>query len=196
MELESINWDNVPEIIGKEQLYKICHISKQTARYLLQSGKIPCECSGKKTRCYKIRKQDVITYLENRRVFPESYSAPAGWYRHGCYPTRMSGDVPLVVLEDMHEYYGELLEDFPDVLGTEMISQLTGYCTTSINNWCSKGYLKSFKKANRNHIPKVYLIDFFCSPYFRTITRKSEWHIKALRDFASWKMIRNSADSQ
>ena len=67
MELESINWDSVPETISKEELYKICHISKQTARYLLQSGKIPCECSGKKTRCYKIKKEDVI---KSNQYFP------------------------------------------------------------------------------------------------------------------------------
>ena len=192
MKEHAINWDAVPDVITKDQLYRICHISKSTALYLLQSGKIPCEYTGRKTRCYKIKKEDVIAYLENRKVFPESYSAPAGWYKQSNYPPRITGDVPTVVLEDMHEYYRELLKNYSDVMGTDMISQLTGYCTTSINNWCSKRHLKSFKKANRNHIPKVYLIDFFCSPYFRTITRKSQWHIKVLRDFQKWKLLRDN----
>ena len=74
MNENAINWDSIPEIITKDQLYRICHISKSTALYLLQSGKITCEYSGKKTRCYKIRKADVITYLEERKVFPESLS--------------------------------------------------------------------------------------------------------------------------
>lgn len=76
MKENAINWDAVPDVITKDQLYRICHISKSTALYLLQSGKIPCEYTGRKTRCYKIKKEDVITYLENRKVFPESYSAP------------------------------------------------------------------------------------------------------------------------
>lgn len=89
----AINWDSIPDIITKDQLYQICHISKSTALYLLRSGKIPCEYTGKKTRCYKIKKADVITYLEKRKVFPESYSAPAGWYK-GNYAVKMSAEVP------------------------------------------------------------------------------------------------------
>ena len=72
MKEHAINWDAVPDVITKDQLYRICHISKSTALYLLQSGKIPCEYTGRKTRCYKIKKEDVIAYLENRKVFPES----------------------------------------------------------------------------------------------------------------------------
>ena len=66
MKENAINWDAVPDVITKDQLYRICHISKSTALYLLQSGKIPCEYTGRKTRCYKIKKEDVIAYLENR----------------------------------------------------------------------------------------------------------------------------------
>lgn len=58
MNNEAINWDEIPDIITKDQLYRICHISKSTARYLLQSGKIPCYYTGKQTRCYKIKKED------------------------------------------------------------------------------------------------------------------------------------------
>lgn len=89
----AIKWDSVPEIITKDQLYRICHISKSTALYLLRSGKIPCEYNGKKTRCYKIKKKDVIKYLENRKVFPECYSAPAGWYR-GNYSIKLETKIP------------------------------------------------------------------------------------------------------
>ena len=88
MKESAINWDDIPDIITKDQLYQICHISKSTALYLLRSGKIPCEYTGKQTRCYKIKKEDVIAYLNNRKVFPESYSAPAGWYK-GNYDLNM-----------------------------------------------------------------------------------------------------------
>ena len=43
MDETAINWDSIPDIITKDQLYQICHISKSTALYLLRSGKIPCE---------------------------------------------------------------------------------------------------------------------------------------------------------
>ena len=51
-------------------------------------------------------------------------------------------------------------------------------------------YLKAFKRINVNHIPKVYLIEFCSSKYFRTITRKSDWHIRALQEFPRWQVIR------
>ena len=44
-----------------------------------------------------------------------------------------------------------------------------------------------FRKNNVNHIPKVYLVEFFCSIYFRTITRKSDWHIWTLKLFPAWR---------
>lgn len=80
MDVFPVNWDSVPEVMNKEQFFRICHISKSTALHLLKSGKVPCEWSGKKTRCYKIRKEDVKAYLEERAIFPELYSAPKGWY--------------------------------------------------------------------------------------------------------------------
>ena len=66
MDVFPVNWDSVPEVMNKEQFFRICHISKSTALHLLKSGKVPCEWSGKKTRCYKIRKEDVKAYLEER----------------------------------------------------------------------------------------------------------------------------------
>ena len=75
-----IDWDSVSDVLNKEQFYRLCHISKSTALHLLKSGKVPCGWSGKKTRCYKIKKEDVKAYLEERAIFPELYSAPRGWY--------------------------------------------------------------------------------------------------------------------
>lgn len=36
-----------PETISMDQLYRICHISKRKARWLLEHGVIPCQDSGK-----------------------------------------------------------------------------------------------------------------------------------------------------
>lgn len=186
---QSVNWDTIPDVITKDQLYQICHISKSTAQYPLQSGKIPCEYTGKKTRRYKIRRTDVIAYLKERKVFPESYSAPAGWYG-GKYPVKMETTIPEFVLEELKVFYTEMLKSLPDVLNATDAAKLTGYGKTSINNWCKKGLLKSFQRGQMNYIPKIYLVEFFCSTYFRTITRKSDWHIKTLKRFSRWQKQR------
>ena len=44
-----------PKTMSKDQLYRVAHISKATALYLLQSGAIPCKDTGKKTRRYTIK---------------------------------------------------------------------------------------------------------------------------------------------
>ena len=185
----AINWDSIPDIITKDQLYQICHISKSTALYLLRSGKIPCEYTGKKTRCYKIKKSDVITYLEKRKIFPESYSAPAGWYK-GNYSIKLETKIPENALKNMRQYYTEMLAQYPDVMTATEVSTIIGYGKTTVNNWCRKGHLKAFKRNYMNHIPKVYLIEFCYSKYFRTITRKSDWHIRALQEFSRWQVMR------
>ena len=85
MDVFPVNWDSVPEVMNKEQFFRICHISKSTALHLLKSGKVPCEWSGKKTRCYKIRKEDVKATWRSGRFFQNSTlrrragTAPTMW---------------------------------------------------------------------------------------------------------------------
>ena len=52
-----------PEEITKDQFYRICHISKKTASYLLESGIVPCRNSGKKTRKYIDSVKDGYDYV-------------------------------------------------------------------------------------------------------------------------------------
>lgn len=183
MDVFPINWDSVPDVMNKEQFFRICHISKSTALHLLKSGKVPCECSGKKTRCYKIRKEDVKAYLEERAIFPELYSAPKGWYGTH-YVARLSKELPEDTLRQMHGYYEKLLRKYPDVVTVKDVVTLTGYTLTTVHNWCSRGSLKAFQKGLKFCIPKIFLVDFFCSLTFRSITRKSLWHIQTLNDFS------------
>ncbi len=65
-----------PAVISKDQFYRICSISKKTAKHLLDNGLVPCIDSGKKTRKYKIEMVDVIQYLEERDVDPDKFTAP------------------------------------------------------------------------------------------------------------------------
>lgn len=183
---EIINWDLIPDVINKDKLYRICHISKSTALYLLRSGKIPCTYTGKKTRCYNIKKEDVKAYLEDRVVFPEAYSAPRGWYSGSHRLPKIKLDMPNPTLEETHDYYADILKDYADVIRSDEIVKLTEYSKSTINSWCRRGILKGFKKNSVFYIPKVFLIDFFCSTYFRSIIRKTDWHICTLKRFPAW----------
>ena len=72
--------EQYPDSMTKDQFYRIAHISKRHAKYLLDSGLVPCINTGKKTRKYHIATHDVITYLCDREDNPEKYKVPTGFY--------------------------------------------------------------------------------------------------------------------
>ena len=63
-----------PDIISLDQMRIVCHMSKKTARLLLQNGYIPHTNTGKKTHTYLIAKTAVINYLTERENAPRKYS--------------------------------------------------------------------------------------------------------------------------
>lgn len=71
-----IDWDSIPDVMNKNQFYRLCHISKSTALHLLKSGKAPYERTCKKTRCCKIKKENAKAYLQEIAIYSELYSAP------------------------------------------------------------------------------------------------------------------------
>ena len=74
MKKELYNLDQYEDILTKEQMRIVCHISKRKAMYLLQSGLIPCINTGKKTHTYLIKKTDIENYLRDREVNPWRYA--------------------------------------------------------------------------------------------------------------------------
>ena len=62
MNFNDIDWETVPDIITKEQVRCICHMSKSTAMYFLKSGKLHCTYSGKKN-----------TMLQNQKRGPDVF---------------------------------------------------------------------------------------------------------------------------
>lgn len=63
---------NTPNIITKDQMYRICHISKKTCLFLLESGLVPNIDSGKKT--LPLQNQDGWCYsvFERQRWLPRA----------------------------------------------------------------------------------------------------------------------------
>lgn len=167
-----------PEYITKDQMYRICHISKKTCLFLLESGLVPNIDSGKQTRRFKIKTADVIQYLKDRDDYPEVYKAPAGFYKgNGCKKAPSFDKVFTAAdLTRMRGYYEGLLEKKPDVMTVEQVAKFTGYCKNSVSKWCSKQELKSFFIRQRFQIPKEYLLDFLTSRYFIGIAVKSDKH--------------------
>ena len=78
--------ESYPATISMGQLYRICHISKRKARWLLEQGIIPCVDSGKKTRRFSIQLEDVIIFLERRDAGLLEDAIPRGAFSGGSRP--------------------------------------------------------------------------------------------------------------
>lgn len=70
MNESAINWDEFPDIIIKDQLYQICHISKSTAQYLLQSGKFPVSIPASRHAAIKSRRKMLLPIWRIARFSP------------------------------------------------------------------------------------------------------------------------------
>ena len=145
--------EQYPEYVSKEQLYKICHISKRTALYLLESGLITCVNSGKQTRKYAIATQDVVEYLIRRDKEPERYLAPMGWYQ-GKNKNAFIHLSP-ELNRKMRCYFEQLMKNYPDVLCVRQVAEITGYKNETATRWCSSKKLYHFYICGKFKIPKV-----------------------------------------
>ncbi len=153
--------EQYPEIISKDQLYRICRISKRKALWLLENGVIPCEDSGKRTRRFRIRLDDVITFLERRDAGLAQTEIPVGIFSSGgCSPrqprqTLDSGTLCAFLLERW--------ADAPEMLTTRQAVSLCGYGPAAINGWVEKGLLKAVQYRGRNLIAKESLAERLAS---------------------------------
>ena len=161
-----------PKYVSKEQMRIICHISKRKARYLLQSGLVPCENSGKLTRNYKIKTADVVKYLQDREELPEKYK-----YEQSSSNTRYIYSKLAELgtdIESLSAYYEELFKDYPDIVTVANIAQMTGFTRGSVTGWLKDKKIKSFKIKNVYRVPKIYLLKFLVSNEYRRLGIRTE----------------------
>lgn len=129
-----------PPVITLEQLYQICHISKRKAKWLLETKLIPCQDSGKKTRRFKIRTENVVAYLIGQAANPEKYRAPVGMFNASKNGTHLQNTMSraryfVIDASSYHAYISNLWRDLPDALTTSEIHACTGLSKTTIHQW-------------------------------------------------------------
>ena len=179
-----------PETITKEQFYKIAHISKATALHLLQNNLVPCTDTGKKTRRYTIKTDDVIYYLIDRQLRPEKYLAPDMWYsqRSGHRSSlnafrKELANLSDTEIEDFRIYFEHELREYDDLMTVCEVAEFLGYTDTTIHQWINTKKLKAFYISNKYLIPKICLTDFLTSKASFDITRKTWKHLLFIKNF-------------
>lgn len=172
--------EEYPETITMEQFYQIAHISKRKASWLLTNGIVPCEDSGKQTRRFKIRLDDVIDYLQKVQCGMLEVSIPSGIFASGA-----ASRLPREYL-DCDELKGQFLADWytsPDMLTIKQASEISGYVGTSILRWINRKQVKGVLYHERYLISKESLADFLSSKDGQHIVKKSELHQGVIEQF-------------
>lgn len=178
MRLDYDELEKYPEVLNKEQLRIVGHMSKRTALFLLENNLIPSTSTGKKTRCYKILKKDVIAFFEDQDISTDKYLSPQKWYNTVVTVRKLPKE--RYKPGKLKAYYDKKLKVYQDVMSVKDIIDLTGYSKSAVNNWISLGKLKAFHINNRFLVPKPYLLEWLLSEEYNTIERKSKKHLTAL----------------
>lgn len=189
-----------PKTMSKDQFRKVAHISKATALFLIQSGLVPCRDSGKKTRRYTIRTEDVISYLSDRILYPHKYKACEGWYHDKSSGKNIRRSLSSRFsftdeqTELLRQYYESQMQALDDLLTIKQLAAFMGYDSTTIVNWCNKRGLKSFSISGKFLIPKESAIHFIASPAICAMAQKSYIHKLYLSDFLATQRDHSKTD--
>ena len=175
-----------PETISMEQLYRICHISKRKARWLLEHGVISCQDSGKQTRRFSIRLDDVICFLKQRDAGLLDDVIPQGIFS-SSNPHQVRPTSPVLDENRLCAYLMKCWEDWPDMLTTRQASELCGYSVNALNRWRNLGQIQGVKYRNTLRYSKESLACWLASVKGQSIAVPSPQHREWMKGFRSEK---------
>ena len=185
------------EIISLEQLYKMLHISKRKAAWMLQNGIIPCEIRNTPTHKYSIRKEDVLAYIA-RSEHEKRSEIPVGIFnakktnnpRRTESPDSDCGgyfdDTHYKLRGKERARFKEMLEDLlsavPDTLTVDEVVKLTGYSRKTILRYVHRKYVYSVNIMGKYYISKHSIINYLATDKAFKNTQKTEWHIMIIQN--------------
>ena len=126
-----------PKTMSKDQLYRVAHISKATALYLLQSGAIP----------YKASEGWYAGTAGAKKTI-----APSCWITLTPEQTKK-----------FELFFEAEMKEMADLITIEELAVFAGYKSTSVVNWCSSKKMKAFKIGGKYFIPKECAIKYLAS---------------------------------
>ena len=186
------------EIISLEQLYKMLHISKRKAAWMLQNGIIPCEIRNTPTHKYTIRKEDVLAYMakserEKRKEIPvgifnaKKTNNPRRTESTDSYCGGYFDDTNYKLRGKERARFKEMLEDLlsavPDTLAVDEVAELTGYHRRTILRYVQRKYIYAVTIMGKYYISKSSIINYLATDKAFKNTQKTPWHIAVIGQF-------------
>ncbi len=179
-----------PESVSMDQLYRICHISKRKAKWLLENGIIPCQDSGRQTRRFQIRLEDIITFLERRDAGLLQEDIPAGIFSSGG--RTLQGPRQILCSGALCVFLLDRWADAPDMLTAAQAAFLCGYGASTINRWVRDGIVEAVNYRGTNLISKESLAERLASHEGQLIPIRSTIHEELLEEFQAEAEEQNS----
>ena len=188
--------------ISLDQLYKMLHISKRKAAWMLQNGIIPCEIRPTKTHRYVIQMEDVQVYLRKKRSTRRK-EIPVGIFN--AKPTKQRvvinnnrpmdsvdiGECFVTIANECRDAFRAHVERrlryFPDALTADKAAEIIGYSPHTMLSYIRQKRIFAVQISGKYILPKTALVDFLTDDFAFEIVHKSLWHMNTILGFTEQK---------
>ena len=185
--------------ISLEQLYKMLHISKRKAAWMLNNGIIPCQIRPTKTHRYIILREDVEAYLQKKRA-ERRKEIPVGIFNakptkqtvvinnHHPMDTVNVMDFYITIADECKDEFRAHVEKrlryFPDAITADKAGEIMGYARNTVIAYIQQKHLFAVQISGKYIIPKTALVEFLVTDFAFEIVHKSLWHMNTILGFA------------
>ena len=184
--------------ISLEQLYKMLHISKRKAAWMLQNGIIPCETRPTKTHRYVIQMEDVQVYLRKKRSVRRK-EIPVGIFN--AKPTKQTvvinnnrpmdtvdiGECFVTIADECRDAFRAHVERrlryFPDAITADKAADIMGYTKNTVHSYIQQKRIFAVQISGKYILPKSALVEFLVDDFAFEIVHKSTWHMNTILKF-------------
>ena len=185
-----------------EQLYKMLHVSKRKAAWMLNNGIIPCQIRPTKTHRYIILREDVEAYLQKKRA-ERRKEIPVGIFN--AKPTKqkvvINNNRPMDTVDlaecfvtiadeckdDFRTHVEKRLQYFPDAITADKAADIMGYAKNTVHSYIQQKRIFAVQISGKYILPKSALVEFLVDDFALEIIHKSTWHINTILTFTKKK---------
>ena len=181
-----------------EQLYKMLHVSKRKAAWMLNNGIIPCQIRPTKTHRYIILRKDVEAYLQKKQA-ERRKEIPVGIFN--AKPTKqkvvINNNRPMDTVDlaecfitiadeckdDFRTHVEKRLQYFPDAITADKAADIMGYAKNTVHSYIQQKRIFAVQISGKYIVPKSALVEFLVDDFAFEIIHKSTWHINTILTF-------------
>ena len=185
--------------ISLEQLYKMLHVSKRKAAWMLQNGIIPCRIRPTATHRYIIRLEDVEMYLQKQRKARRE-EIPVGIFnakprKREVLLNRQPIDTVTIAecyitlsdncKEAFRTHVEKRFQYTADAFVIDTAAEIIGYSRGMVLSHIRQNHIDAVRISGKYIISKAAIVDFIVSDIAFGIVNKSAWHMNTILMFTN-----------